>query len=119
AQHADRDDRQPDHLHGHLHGGRDSVDRIDPVDAARHRRTARHGVLVAGDALGVGHHLAGRRVRHDVGPDRLPDGPTADLLFDGARGLLPQWAARVHPKYQTPHVTTILTGVFVGLLAGF
>jgi APA family basic amino acid/polyamine antiporter len=30
-------------------------------------------------------------------------------------GLLPQWAARLHPKYRTPHITTILTGVLVAL----
>ena len=41
------------------------------------------------------------------------------IFFSMARdGLLPQWAAKVHPKYQTPHITTILTGWFVGLLAG-
>jgi len=34
-------------------------------------------------------------------------------------GLLPSWAAAVHPKYRTPHVTTILTGVFVGTFAAF
>jgi basic amino acid/polyamine antiporter, APA family len=39
------------------------------------------------------------------------------IFFSMARdGLLPQWAARVHPKYRTPHITTILTGIFV---AGF
>jgi APA family basic amino acid/polyamine antiporter len=41
------------------------------------------------------------------------------IFFSMARdGLLPPWAARVHPKYRTPHVTTILTGVFVGVFAG-
>ena len=41
------------------------------------------------------------------------------IFFTMARdGLLPPWAARVHPKYQTPHITTILTGLAVGLVAG-
>ena len=34
-------------------------------------------------------------------------------------GLLPGWAARLHPRYRTPHVTTILTGVFVAFFAAF
>ena len=38
------------------------------------------------------------------------------IFFAMARdGLLPQWAAKVHPKYRTPHVTTVLTGVFVAV----
>ena len=28
-------------------------------------------------------------------------------------GLLPRFAARIHPKYRTPHITTVITGVFV------
>ncbi|MBL8140118.1 MAG: amino acid permease [Acidobacteria bacterium] len=42
------------------------------------------------------------------------------IFFTMARdGLLPAWAAKIHPKYQTPHITTILTGAVVGLFAGF
>jgi basic amino acid/polyamine antiporter, APA family len=42
------------------------------------------------------------------------------IFFSMARdGLLPASFARVHPKYRTPHVTTILTGVLVGGVAAF
>jgi APA family basic amino acid/polyamine antiporter len=30
-------------------------------------------------------------------------------------GLLPKFFAKVHPKFQTPHVATIITGAGVGL----
>ncbi len=33
-------------------------------------------------------------------------------------GLLPAWASKIHPKYQTPHITTALTGTIVAILAG-
>jgi APA family basic amino acid/polyamine antiporter len=33
-------------------------------------------------------------------------------------GLLPEWAGRVHPRYKTPHLSTIVTGVAVALAAG-
>jgi len=34
-------------------------------------------------------------------------------------GLLPQSFAKIHPKYKTPHVTTIWTGVAVAVLSAF
>jgi APA family basic amino acid/polyamine antiporter len=38
------------------------------------------------------------------------------IFFSMSRdGLLPRWFRSVHPRYRTPHVTTILTGVVVAL----
>ncbi|PYV42177.1 MAG: amino acid permease, partial [Acidobacteria bacterium] len=35
------------------------------------------------------------------------------LMAMSRDGLLSPWFGRIHPRYRTPHVTTILTGIFV------
>ena len=38
------------------------------------------------------------------------------IFFAMARdGLLPPWAAKLHPKYRVPHITTLITGIFVAV----
>ena len=32
-------------------------------------------------------------------------------------GLLPEYFARIHPRFRTPHITTIWTGIIVGVVA--
>src|SRR3954452_17770350 len=33
-------------------------------------------------------------------------------------GLLPRWAGTIHPRFKTPHISTMVTGVVVALAAG-
>jgi APA family basic amino acid/polyamine antiporter len=41
------------------------------------------------------------------------------IFFSMAKdGLLPKSFAQLHPKFGTPHVTTIITGLFAALMAG-
>ena len=44
-------------------------------------------------------------------------GQTRILVTRARDGLLPKAFAKVHPRYHTPHVVTIITGVFVAFFA--
>jgi basic amino acid/polyamine antiporter, APA family len=34
-------------------------------------------------------------------------------------GLIPKWASKIHPKFHTPYITSIVVGCFVAFLAAF
>jgi len=46
-------------------------------------------------------------------------GQTRIFFVMSRDGLLPEVFSKVHPKFHTPHVITILTGIFVALFAAF
>jgi APA family basic amino acid/polyamine antiporter len=46
-------------------------------------------------------------------------GQTRIFFVMSRDGLLPQMFSKIHPRFHTPHVITILTGIFVALFAGF
>jgi APA family basic amino acid/polyamine antiporter len=46
-------------------------------------------------------------------------GQTRIFFVMSRDGLLPDFFSRIHPRFHTPHVITLLTGVFVALFAAF
>jgi APA family basic amino acid/polyamine antiporter len=41
------------------------------------------------------------------------------LMSMSQDGLLPAWASRIHPRFRTPHLTTLATGLIVAVASGF
>jgi APA family basic amino acid/polyamine antiporter len=148
AQRADRPDRQPGHLHHLLSAGRRRRGRRHrrPTGARRggRSRPARLGRLpgrlrpaanadrlvcsnealahvlreinfpVVGNLLGLAANLA------------LPSvilmmiyGQTRIFFVMARDGLLPESLANIHPKWKTPHIVTIVTGICVAIAAAF
>jgi APA family basic amino acid/polyamine antiporter len=89
--------------------------RLDPARRAESLAVAMEYVKMPGWAIGVvalGSVVAQTAVLlvFQLGQPRI--------LFAMARdGLLPPVFARVHPRFGTPHVSTIVTGVLVGLVS--
>jgi basic amino acid/polyamine antiporter, APA family len=46
-------------------------------------------------------------------------GQTRIFFVMSRDGLLPEFFSKIHPRFHTPHVITMLTGVFVALFAAF
>ena len=46
-------------------------------------------------------------------------GQTRIFFVMSRDGLLPESLSKVHPKFHTPHVITLITGVFVALFSAF
>jgi APA family basic amino acid/polyamine antiporter len=46
-------------------------------------------------------------------------GQTRIFFVMSRDGLLPEFFSKIHPRFHTPHVITMMTGVFVALFAAF
>src|SRR3989440_2839511 len=68
----------------------------------------------AGKVLGAGPLSAGARAGFTSVLLVFQLGQPRIFMAMARDGLLPQYFARIHPRFWTPHITTILTGVFVG-----
>jgi APA family basic amino acid/polyamine antiporter len=80
----------------------------DPLAAALHyvRQDWAAGVLAFGAVVAMTAVL----LVFQLGQPRI-------LMAMSRDGLLGPWFAKIHPKYRTPHITTILTGVFVAFFS--
>ena len=114
AQPADRHPWRPGHLHRHLRHRRLRADRHGAVQGAGSGRSAgprartRAASAPSGwiVALGATVSMSAVLLVFQYGQPRI--------FFAMARdGLLPQWAARIHPVTRIPWATTLFTGVFV------
>jgi APA family basic amino acid/polyamine antiporter len=82
---------------------------LDTAEPLADAFTARHLPWVAGIvALGGVLATLSAMVPYQAGQPRI-------FFSMGRDGLLPPWTARIHPRFGTPHLTTLLTGIVVAV----
>jgi APA family basic amino acid/polyamine antiporter len=149
AQRADRPDRQPGDLHHLLPAGRGRRDRrhrrptacsappAKPCNPVRPRSTPACGLAANADRLVCSNEALAHVLRQVNFPLAgyllglaanlaLPSvilmmiyGQTRIFFVMARDGLLPEKLAAIHPKFKTPHIVTIATGIFVAIAAAF
>ena len=117
-----RDHRLARHLHRHLHrGGARWPPAWSPTTQLKATLATEQAepLTLAMKHVGIGWWSAivafGRVVAHTAVLLVFQLGQPRIFFSMAATACCPPWFARVHPRFRTPHVTTILTGVVVAL----
>jgi len=116
ARHANRHDWHFDHLHDSLCGRISCIDGYTALPNLRRRRRSCSDCLDDGRQSVGPSGCFGRRIGpHDFCLVSFPIRQPRIFMAMARDGLLPKFFCKLHPKYRTPFVPTILTGLIVAV----